>query len=63
MLALKGFIPLKFLERYAVNDGILPCHLDMAITPGIEVSTSSLGHGLSIGVGMAIANKIDNNKG
>ena len=37
----------------------MPGHLDKEAVPGVEVSSGSLGHGLSIGIGMAIANKID----
>ncbi len=35
----------------------------MKAVPGIELSTGSLGHGLSVGVGMSIANMLDNNPG
>ena len=45
------------LERYYVNDGILPGHLDKQAAPGIEHSLGSLGHGLSVGIGMALANR------
>ena len=37
-------------------------HLDLHNTPGVEMSTGSLGHGLSVGVGRAIAGKIDEKK-
>lgn len=54
-LAHHGFFPLEWLDRYYVDDGLLPGHLDMTVVPGVECSTGSLGHGLPIGVGMAIA--------
>lgn len=62
-LAVKGFFPIEYLDKFATNNGILPCHLDMCSVPGIETSTGSLGHGLSIGLGMAIANKQSKNSG
>ncbi|MDD3012226.1 MAG: transketolase [Candidatus Gastranaerophilales bacterium] len=62
-LAERGFFPKKLLDKYYIDDGVLPGHLDMQSVPGIEISAGSLGHGLSIGVGMALANKIDNNSG
>jgi len=62
-LSERGFFPDEILEKFHINDGILPGHLEKGIVPGIETSGGSLGHGLSIGVGMAIANKIDKNPG
>ncbi len=59
ILAEKGFFDKKLLERFYVDKGVLPGHLDRDAVPGIEVSSGSLGHGLSIGIGMAIANKLD----
>jgi transketolase len=38
-----------------LNNGALPAHLDMTVAPGLEISAGSLGHGLPIGLGMAIA--------
>lgn len=63
VLAERGFYPKTYLDKYYVDDGILPGHLDMKSVPGIEVSAGSLGHGLSIGIGMAIANKQMKNPG
>jgi len=54
-LAYRGLFPLEWLDRYYIDDGILPGHLDMNAAPGIECSAGSLGHGLSIGLGMSIA--------
>ncbi len=62
-LAARGFFPKSHLDRFYVDDGILPGHLDMEAVPGVEVSAGSLGHGLSIGVGMAIANRQTRNPG
>jgi transketolase len=62
-LAEKGFFPRENLDRFYVNGGMLPGHLDMLAVPGVEASAGSLGHGLSIGVGMAIANRQARNSG
>lgn len=62
-LAEKGFFPKKQLDRFYIDNGILPGHLDRDAVPGIEVSAGSLGHGLSIGVGFAVANQRSNNPG
>ena len=53
-LAHKGFIPLEWLERYYCDDGKLMGHISHKV-PGVEFSTGSLGHGLPVAVGMAIA--------
>ncbi|MFF2154413.1 transketolase [Paenibacillus chitinolyticus] len=63
VLAEVGYFPTEYLKSYYVDGGILPAHLDKDSVPGVEVSTGSLGHGLSIGVGMALANKGDGNNG
>ncbi|QSF44665.1 transketolase [Paenibacillus tianjinensis] len=62
-LAERGFFPKEHLDQYYVNNGMLPGHLDMEAVPGIEASAGSLGHGLSIGVGMAVANRQSGNPG
>lgn len=62
-LAERGFFPKEYLDQFYLDGGILPGHVDMTVAPGLEVSAGSLGHGLSIGVGMAIANKQMNNPG
>lgn len=59
VLADKGFFSKKYLKTFVSFDSILGQHPDSRKVPGIEVSTGALGHGLSIGVGMAIAAKID----
>lgn len=56
----RGFFSKELLDRYYVDGGILPGHLDRNVDLGIEVSSGSLGHGLSMGVGMAMAAKHDN---
>ncbi len=62
-LAERGFFPKDYLSRFYIDGGILPGHVDMTVVPGLETSSGSLGHGLSTGVGMAIANRQTNNPG
>jgi transketolase len=55
MLADKGFIPLETLDTFCRRDSILGGHPESGKIPGVEASTGALGHGLSFGVGMALA--------
>jgi transketolase len=54
LLADKGFFPEAELDRVCAADGILGGHPDATKVPGVEASTGALGHGLSIGLGMAL---------
>jgi transketolase len=54
-----GVIPRAELKRVKTLAGLLQGHPDMAKTPGMEAVTGSLGQGLSIGVGMALALRLD----
>jgi transketolase len=54
-----GVIPLSEREKVKTLAGILQGHPDMERTPGLEAVTGSLGQGLSIGVGMALALRLD----
>jgi transketolase len=56
LLQEKGYFPEEELWKFCRFDGILGGHPDPKV-PGIEVSTGSLGHGLPIAVGMAVAAK------
>lgn len=58
-LAEKGFIPKDELVNFRKIGGRLQGHPDMKKVPGIEVSTGSLGQGLSMANGMAMAGKLD----
>jgi len=58
-LAECGFFPMEWLDSFYLNGGKLPGHATATGIPGIEVSTGSLGHGLSIAAGLALAGKID----
>ena len=59
VLSERGFFPKEWLETYCQNEGKLPGHITSHGIPGVEVSTGSLGHGLSLGCGMAVAGKHD----
>ena len=55
-----GYFPREALKQVKTLDGLLQGHPDLSI-PGIEAVTGSLGQGLSIGVGMALALRLDKN--
>ena len=57
VLAERGFFPVAWLEDYCRDGGRLCGHVTSTGVPGVEVSTGSLGHGLSIASGMALAAK------
>jgi len=59
ILAEKGFIPKEWLHTYNKLDSHLGMHPDMKKIPGCDMSTGSLGHGLSVAVGMALNGKLD----
>lgn len=59
VLAERGFFPTEVLESFSQLGSPLGGHPDRFRTPGVEASTGSLGHGLSVGVGMAWAGKFD----
>jgi transketolase len=59
LLADKGFFPLETLDTFCRRDSILGGHPEAGKIPGVEASTGALGHGLSIGVGMALAARIE----
>ncbi len=58
-LALKGYFDKEVLNTLRQEGSILQGHPDMKRCPGIDISTGSLGQGLSVAVGMAIAGKRD----
>lgn len=59
ILAERGFFPLEWLDRFYQDGAPLAGHATHVNVPGIEVSTGSLGHGLPIACGMALAAKRD----
>lgn len=54
VLTERGFFPMEWLQGYYRNEGKLMGHISHHV-PGVEFSTGSLGHGLPVAVGMAIA--------
>jgi transketolase len=62
VLAERGFFKKSLLKKFAVDNGVLEQHPNRNLDWGIELSTGSLGHGLSVGAGMALARKKDNSK-
>jgi transketolase len=55
LLAERGYFPTEWLDEYTRVGNALGDHPDMRRVPGIDFSSGSLGHGLSIAVGMAYA--------
>lgn len=58
-LALRGFFPVEDLQTLRHTGSYLQGHPDMKCVPGVDMSTGSLGQGLSAAVGMALAAKMD----
>lgn len=59
VLARKGYFDKKELDLFCREDGILGGHPEASKVPGVEASTGALGHGMSLGLGMALAARID----
>ena len=59
-LALKGFFPESEIERLRKPTSYLQGHPSLRLTPGVDMSTGSLGQGISAAVGMALAAKLKN---
>ncbi len=59
-LAEKGFFPREEIKNFRKINSILQGHPDMKHIPGVDMSSGSLGQGLSVANGMAIAGKLDN---
>lgn len=57
-LALRGYFPVDELWTFDSIDSRLQGHPDMTVTPGLDMSTGSLGQGLSTGIGMALGAKL-----
>jgi transketolase len=55
ILAVKGFFPPEWLDGFLDHGGRLGSHPDRQLVPGIEASTGSLGHGLPMAAGVALA--------
>lgn len=61
ILALRGFFPVEDLKMFRRIDGHMSGHVEMKHVPGVDMSTGSLGQGISVAVGMALAAKLKNN--
>jgi transketolase len=61
-LAFRGFFPEALLATYCQDGGVLAEHPPARMLAGIEAATGSLGHGLPIGIGMALAGRIRGEK-
>ena len=59
VLALRGFFPVEDLKLFRSIEGHLSGHAEMRHVNGVDMSTGSLGQGLSAAVGMAVAGKLD----
>ena len=62
VLAECGFIPIEKLKTHCQNGSDLSGHISHIEIPGVELSTGSLGHGLPVACGMALAAKINKKK-
>jgi transketolase len=58
ILAHRGFFSPEELPKFRVFGSMLQGHPSMKCTPGVDISTGALGHGLSVGAGMALAAKL-----
>lgn len=56
-LAETGFFPVEELTRYYANGSVYSGHVSHKGVPGVELSTGSLGHGMAVACGMAMAGK------
>lgn len=62
VLAEAGFFPLELLNSFNKLDSPFAMHPNMHEVPGVDMSTGALGHGLSVGVGLALAARIQGRK-
>ena len=58
VLAHNGYFPEDSVNRFGLYGSDFGCHADRHKIPGIELSTGSLGHGVNVALGMALAEKI-----
>lgn len=58
-LAEVGFFPREMLDTYYMNGSKLSGHISHSGVPGVEFSTGSLGHGICVATGIAMAGKMD----
>lgn len=58
VLAMRGYFPIEELKTFDQIDSRLQGHPDLRALPGLDMSTGSLGQGLSPGVGMALGSRL-----
>lgn len=63
VLADKGFFPKEWLHTLNRGGTSLPSHCDMRRTPGIDMTTGSLGQGISAAIGLALGNRLNRSPG
>jgi transketolase len=59
VLADKGYFPKDWLHTLNRGGTRLPSHCDRNLTPGIDMTTGSLGQGLSAAIGIALSHRLD----
>lgn len=57
-LALRGYFPMEMLQTLNQPGTNLPSHCDRRKTPGVDMTTGSLGQGISTAIGVAVANRM-----
>lgn len=60
VLAIKGYFPMEWLKTVNKPGTRLPSHADRLRTPGVDMTTGSLGQGISSAVGIAMGNRLQN---
>lgn len=63
VLAAKGYFPAGWLDGFGTLDSPLGFHPDRLLVPGVEISSGSLGHGLPLGVGVALGQRASGRTG
>jgi transketolase len=58
-LEARGYFPASYLDQYGKDNSILSVHPVYQSAPGIEATSGALGHGLSMGLGLALASHHD----
>ena len=58
-LALKGYFPMEMLQTLNTPGTRLPSHCDRLLTPGIDMTTGSLGQGVSSAIGLTLGKRMD----
>ena len=61
-LANRGYFPVEYLKTLRKTDSFLEGHPDMKGTPGVDMGSGSLGQGISVACGMALASKLDGDR-